>query len=159
MTREELIEFGEIWLRMNDRDSTRSNIYEFVYKTLKLLKQDTCEDCVSRKAVLDKIKEVCFSKEWMDFRISYGTNGQRDLIIKFIEDMPPVVPTPKWNTTPPTENTYDILLSTETEDGERNVWMGSYEHGHYYYADGYLEVDDEIVAWMPAPPPMERRGE
>ena len=55
------------------------------------------DDVISRQAVLDKIKEVCFSreKEWVDFRVSQGSNGQRDLIIKFIEDSPSVQPQPK----------------------------------------------------------------
>lgn len=55
------------------------------------------EDLISRQAVLDKIKEVCFSREqeWVDFRISQGSNGQRNLIINFIEDLPCVQPKPK----------------------------------------------------------------
>ena len=63
----------------------------------KPLEQEPCEDCISRKAVLDKIKEVYFSREqeWVDFRVSQGSNGQRDLIINFIEDLPSVQPKPK----------------------------------------------------------------
>lgn len=62
-----------------------------------LYSQEQCEDAVSRQAVLDKIKEVCFSKEqeWVDFRISQGSNGQRDLIINFIENLPNIHPKPK----------------------------------------------------------------
>lgn len=58
------------------------------------LEQEPCEDAVSRKAILDKIKEVCFSKkkEWIDFRVSQGSNGQRNLIINFIEELPSVKP-------------------------------------------------------------------
>lgn len=58
---------------------------------------EPCEDAISRQAVLDKIKEVCFSREqeWVDFRISQGSNGQRDFIIKFIEDLPSIQPKPK----------------------------------------------------------------
>jgi hypothetical protein len=54
-------------------------------------------DMISRQAVLDKIKEVCFSRKqkWVDFRVSQGSNGQRDLIIKFIEDLPSVTPKEK----------------------------------------------------------------
>lgn len=57
----------------------------------------TREDAISRQAVLYKIKEVCFSREqeWVDFRISQGSNGQRDFIIKFIEDLPSIQPKPK----------------------------------------------------------------
>lgn len=51
------------------------------------------DDYVSRRAILDKIKEVCFSKEWIDFRVDFGSNGQRDYIIKYIESLPSVEPT------------------------------------------------------------------
>lgn len=55
------------------------------------------DDTISRQAVLDKIKEICFSREqeWVDFRVSQGSNGQRDLIINFIEDLPSVNSQPK----------------------------------------------------------------
>jgi hypothetical protein len=63
----------------------------------KALEQESCEDAISRQAVLDKIKEVCFSteKEWVDFRVSYGSNGQRDFIVNFIESLPSIQPKPK----------------------------------------------------------------
>ena len=55
---------------------------------------DIFDDCISRKVVLDFINEVCFSREqkWVDFRVSQGNNGQRDLIIKFIESLSSVQP-------------------------------------------------------------------
>ena len=58
------------------------------------------EDC--RQMVLDKIKEVCFSIEqkWVNFRVSQGSNGQRDFLIDYIEQLPTVKPqerTGHWN--------------------------------------------------------------
>ena len=50
------------------------------------------DDCISRQAVLDKINEVCFSNEWIGFRVDYGSNGQRDYIIKYIKSLPSVEP-------------------------------------------------------------------
>ena len=35
--------------------------------------------------ILSKIEEICFSKNWADYRISYGSNGQRDYIIHYIK--------------------------------------------------------------------------
>ena len=49
-----------------------------------------CEELISRKAVLDKIKEVCFSEEWVEYRIDNGSNGQRDYIIRYIEELPTI---------------------------------------------------------------------
>lgn len=64
---------------------------------IKALEQEQCDNCISRQAVLNKINEVCFSeeKEWIDFRVSWGSNGQRDLIIEFIESLPSVTPKQK----------------------------------------------------------------
>ena len=63
---------------------------------------ELCEDAVSRKSILDKIEEVCFSKkqEWVDFRVSQGSNGQRDLIIKFIESLPSIQQKPSISENP-----------------------------------------------------------
>ena len=36
--------------------------------------------------ILKTINKVCFGKEYRDFRIDYGSNGQRDFIINFIKD-------------------------------------------------------------------------
>lgn len=54
----------------------------------KIDKTPCASDCISRQAVLDKIKEVCFSEEWARFRADYGSNGQRDLLINYIEQLP-----------------------------------------------------------------------
>jgi hypothetical protein len=53
------------------------------------------KDTISRQAVLNKIKEVCFSEEWLQFRIDYGSYGQRDFLFNYIENLPPVTPQPK----------------------------------------------------------------
>lgn len=45
------------------------------------------EDAISRQAVLSKIKEVCFSEEWEQFRVDNGSNGQRDFLINYIEQL------------------------------------------------------------------------
>ena len=52
MTRKELINYGEVFLEVNN-DSKNSNTYEFIEEALKLFKRDS---------VLDKIKAEI--KEW-----------------------------------------------------------------------------------------------
>ena len=52
-----------------------------------------CDDTVSRDAILSKIKEVCFSKEWIQFRVDNGSRGQRDFLINYIEQLQTVTPT------------------------------------------------------------------
>ena len=68
---------------------------EALEETIKVLQPESCEDAISRQAVLNKIKEVCFSKEFIKFRVDYGSNGQRDFILNFIEELPSVTPAPK----------------------------------------------------------------
>ena len=72
-----------------------SKMIEKQDKTIKALKQEPCEDAISRQAVLSKIEEVCFSEEWVQFRVDNGSNGQRDFLINYIEKLPPVTPQPK----------------------------------------------------------------
>jgi hypothetical protein len=36
--------------------------------------------------ILNIIDQVCFSKEYLEFRVGRGSNGQRDLIIRTIQD-------------------------------------------------------------------------
>lgn len=62
---------------------------------MEILEREPCEGCISRQAVLDKIKEVCFSKEWLEFRCRNGSNGQRDFIINYIEQLPSITPQSK----------------------------------------------------------------
>ncbi len=62
---------------------------------IKALEQQPSEDAISRRAVLDKIKEVCFSEEWVKFRIDNGSDGQRDFLINYIKKLPVVTPQPK----------------------------------------------------------------
>lgn len=82
---------------------------------LQLLEQEPCEDCISKKAVLDKINEICFSREQesVDFRVSQGSNGQRDLIINFIENLPSVQSKPKT----------EVLDKIKAEIDRQEKWL------------------------------------
>ena len=35
--------------------------------------------------ILSKIEEISISKNWIDYRVNYGSNGQRDYIIHYIK--------------------------------------------------------------------------
>ncbi len=86
MTNEEAIEM----LKKDKEQRGDCFISDALDMAIKALEQQPCEDTISRQVVLDKIKEVCFSKEqkWVDFRVSQGSNGERDFIINFIETLP-----------------------------------------------------------------------
>lgn len=91
MTNEEALKFCDEYLTRNIADIDK----EFLKKAKEALQQEPCKYAISKKAVLYKIKEVCFSRAWSQFRSDYGSNGQRDFLINYIEQLPPVTPQPK----------------------------------------------------------------
>lgn len=74
------------------RTEYRKQVHEALNMGIKALEQKPSEDTISRQAVLSKFKEVCFSKEWVQFRIDYGSHGQRDFLINYIEQLPSITP-------------------------------------------------------------------
>ena len=115
-------------------------------------------DDISKKAVLDFIKEVCFSKEqkWVDFRASQGSNGQRDLIINFIEQLPPVIPMQtRW-----------IPVSERLpKKGEIVLWCNKegrvFSSAITYITKTSFSVGKhyDVIAWMPLPQPYKAESE
>lgn len=91
MTRKEAIK----WLDTFKDHTGMTELSQAFDVAIESLKQEPCEEAISRQAVLSKIKEVCFSKEWGQFRVDNGSNGQRDFLINYIEQLPPATPQPK----------------------------------------------------------------
>lgn len=127
-------------------------------------------DAISRQAVLNKIEEVCFSKEWANFRVSQGSNGQRDLIINFIEDLPSVTQWISVNEKLPEDGTYlvtvkrsldrksvDILSFAKDLNEVDDFDFPKHKCGWYDYDSefGYFE-DTDVIAWMPLPEPYNK---
>lgn len=46
---------------------------------------EIAEKRVARE-ILNIIERVCFSEEYRDFRVGWGSRGERDLIIQMIRD-------------------------------------------------------------------------
>ena len=68
MTREEAIEFGKMWLEVNE-DSKGAITYEFFKMALKALEQEPCEDAVND--VLETIhEEIQKEKEGITFNLN-----------------------------------------------------------------------------------------
>lgn len=40
---------------------------------------------ITARNILSIIEQICFSEEFKEYRINYGSNGTRDLIIKTIK--------------------------------------------------------------------------
>lgn len=134
MTKEELkkhclkqVEACEMWAKHNGEEP-HGKVYEEHKLILELLEQEPCEDCISKKAVLDKINEICFSREQesVDFRVAQGSNGQRDLIINFIENLPSVQSKPKTEVLDKIRAEIEQIASRYTISRER-AGMGQVE--------------------------------
>lgn len=91
MTRKEAIK----WLDTFKDHTGMTELSQAFDVAIESLKQNHCEEAISRQAVLSEIKKVCFSKEWGQFRVDNGSNGQRDYLINYIKQLPPVTPQPK----------------------------------------------------------------
>ena len=48
-------------------------------------------DLISRKALKDFINKVCFSEEWIKYRVDYGSKGQIDCILAYIDNAPTAI--------------------------------------------------------------------
>lgn len=83
MTREKLIDFGEMFLEVNT-DSKNSNTYQFIDAAVKLFKQEPCEDAISRQDVWFKLTNGAYTGETIEQFI--------DRIAKEIENTLPVIP-------------------------------------------------------------------
>lgn len=47
------------------------------------------EKCIEKRVareILSTIERICFSKEFSEYRINKGSNGERDLIIRLIKE-------------------------------------------------------------------------
>ncbi len=81
MTREEAIDYGEMWLELQE-DSKDSDTYEFFEIATQVLKQEPCRDAISRKRVV----------EWLENATDDSIEHAIDSNLEFI---PPVTPQPK----------------------------------------------------------------
>jgi hypothetical protein len=89
-------------------------------KIIKTLEQEPCEDCVSRKSVLDMCKKEIdhISKNWQNYHSPSEAKSGFEYIAKNIYDLPPVTPT---------------HTETVTEFADRCVECGKQKKGKWIY--------------------------
>ena len=86
MTREEAIEFGNIWLQINE-DCKDSSTYAFFQMATQSLAREPCEDVISRQVVLDMLEDINAETEGVGFYYEH--------YVEYIKKLPPVKPQPK----------------------------------------------------------------
>ncbi len=128
------------------------------YELWKIKEQQPNEDCVSRQAILNKIKEVCFSEDWLQFRVDNGSNGQRDFLINYIEELPSVTPTQRWIPVSERLPNHDEYIKHNglfiVSDGNRSYseWFDIYDKRRFGEPTiSGFRVDRCVIAWMPLP--------
>ena len=136
-------------------------------KIIKILEQQPCEDCVSRKAMLDAITEIDGN-----INMDIYTNEVREII----ENLPPVTPTQRWipvsERLPEKEGDY-LLWGKVCEDEEEYQFIGSYDGGCEQFGIWQEQFDRttlgclgsefyeyaSVLAWMPLPEPYKAESE
>ena len=136
---------------------TREKIIQGLYKgdsraikeVIKTLEQETCEDCISREALLDKKWDVPYEGKYIQV-VDVGD----------IKDLPSVIPARKkeeWipvSERLPKDKTY-VLTTIKIPNRIAHSRSGWYEGGFFHNDNGdiWKATDMEVIAWMPLSEP------
>jgi len=133
---------------------------EALQAAIKAMQTELCEDFISRENVLKVIETVCFSDAWRKFRINYGSNGERDYIIKFIKQMPSVQPEQRW--IPCEKRMPEDSKSVLFCDIDGDIMIGYHIKGRpktHFTENVSWEDIKNVRAWMPLPEPFKAESE
>jgi len=154
MTREEAIDFGEMWLDVNE-DTKDSDTYMFIELATKALEQQPCDDAISRADVLEFLK---------GFEILHNHDELRTNLIYGIMSLSPVTPQQtRWIPVSERLPKYGKDVLTCSNDGfieiqsiENDVWD---EYNYWENQNGAWSDFDEVIAWQPLPEPYKAESE
>ncbi len=139
-------------------------ISEALDMAIKVLEQESCEDAISRQAVLDRIIE---SIETYHNQYTTDMLNMWGLFTQFIKEMPPVKPQEqKTGWIPVSErlpedgrpvliyawNVHHVIARYDefrTANGYKKTWVTADAW------NGNTEINHEVIAWMPLPSPFE----
>lgn len=145
MTREELILYGKDYL--HDLETACCKIEEkhkeFVRESIKALEQMSCDDCVSRQAVVQWLENAS------DDSIEHAINSN-------LEFIPSATPAQRWisvNEKLPKENgdyfvTVFIGIEIDTNKPVKEVSKDCFS-----LSDGWSYYGEHVIAWRPLPEP------
>lgn len=182
MTREEAIKMAKSFLKCMEREASGQDEMcnshkcdecslnyeqgntgeqkEWLRMVIKALEQEPCDDCVSRQAVVEFLRD--HSKDFEDERIKVAFMAASSLV-ENTEYIPPVTLTQRWipvsERLPESSGVY--IVSRWFSDGEESAVLADanyYDGNGDWYNDNRINwgrdlVTDRIVAWMPLPEP------
>lgn len=146
MTRAEAVKM--LKSKMDGHTDTSYEWAETVRMAIKALEQQTCEDAVSRAAVLDIFADNA------DATRPYSTAWEK------IRDLPPVNPQPKTRWIPVSERLPEdselVLFSTKTDRVFEGRFLADNTDRQWYaFRDETFAWNNVVTAWMPLPKPYE----
>ena len=144
---------------------TREKIIQGLYrgdsraikKAIKALEQESCEDAVSRQAMLDAITEIDDN-----INMDIYTNEVREII----DDLPSVIPARKkeeWiscSEKMPKQNEYigNVCKYYLVQDEYGDMYVAHYTEKGWRPIESLFFLDD-VIAWMPLPEPYKAESE
>lgn len=145
MTREEIIEFCEM---KSQAEPENEDVFNHI---IKVLKQETCWDSISRQSVIKEILRL------------WNCSGDKDYSMEtlrdFVSELPPVTSTQKWILTSerqPKENG-NYLALYRTSDGTASFEFMIVDHcnagGDWLHEENGRKTYKKVIAWMPLPEP------
>lgn len=154
MTREEAIDHGKEQLLIFGGEHR-----EFIEIAIKALEQESCEDAISRQAVLNLTKELRFN----------SVKGMEDYCYRCIdpnevEELPPVTPKARWiscNERLPKAGEYvgDVCKYYLIQDEYGDMHVAHLSKVGWIPMDSLKAIGNEIVAWQELPQPYKAESE
>ena len=147
MTREEKIEILEMAQRKSIYDGGDRQA-EALTSAIKVLKQEPCEDAISRQAMHIELEK------WITYGEYKYSNATKYLYDR-IDRLPPVKQEPRWipvSERLPEEKQAVLVWCPQY----KNIYCAYLEKEQWWIFGAFVQiVPNEVIAWMPLPTPYD----
>ena len=134
-------------------EDNQGNDYDLALKmAIESLKQEPCEDAISRRAVLNTLDK-------MDSVLNEDRTVEtyKELLTACYKDLPSVTPVHKKEWIPCSERLpeYPGIYMTTLDYGKHGLATGA----RYYHGKYFKWMNECVIAWMPLPEPYREESE